>query len=472
MPLSRANNSINWLILLTTLLAGPMTAQETSQGDDDAGTLTHAEFQRLFAAGDYDVALQRAQENVRIEESRHAASVDLSAAYHDLGKAQLHTGSADAAIPSLRRALQLLELTQTMASPRLMEPLVDLGEAYAALGMHDAAIEATEQAVAIGRRTKGLFNTEQMELLDRLAESFDAVGDIDGVDQARRYAVLVAEQQFGPDHPDSLPAIGKLANWFEFSGRYTMARDLYERAARITSREDGGRNAATITALLGVGRTHRLQYVETPELVENSVWGNPPGEKFDPVTGQREAIAGAVERPGLEGTARLNQRGEDALLRSLEILNSMSDPPRGLLANTLLELGDWYQTDRNLARAMSYYRRAWPLLEEASTAASPNSLRAPRPMFYRLPPKVRRNRAVRQENVVEQPQVEFEMTVSDRGEVLDLIRKGGDMSEGLGWQIARALSRATFSPRFENGEPVATPGFIFIEFCCEATSKE
>jgi len=449
-----------------------MAAQEMRQGDDHAGNWNHAEFQRLFAAGEYADALRRAQENVRIEEARHAASDELSAAYHDLGKAQLHAGSADAAVASLLRALQLLELTQSVASPRLMEPLTDLGEAYAALGMHDAAIEATQQAVAIGRRTQGLFNTEQMELLDRLAASFDALGNFDGVDSARRYAVLVAEKQFGPEHPDSLPAIGKLASWFELSGRYTMARDLYERTARIASREDGGRNVATVTALLGVARTHRLQYVETPELVEDSVWGDPPGEKFDPVTGQREAVAGAVERPGLDAAARLNRRGEDALLRSLEILNSISDPPRDMLARTLLEFGDWYQTDRNLARAISYYRRAWPLLEETSTAESPNPLLAPRPMFYRLPPKLRRNHAIRQENVVKQQQVEFVMTVSDRGEVSDVVRKGGDMLEGLGWQVERALNRATFSPRFVNGEPIATPGFAFIEFCCETTSEE
>lgn len=467
----RPDGIVRWLIMFGLLLAGPLAAQDPSQGNRESAHLANAEVDRLLAAGEYAGALQRAQEIVQIEESRNAESGALSVAYHQLGKSQLLTGDASAATASLQRALQLLEASESVTSPKFIGPLVDLAAAQAALGAHEIAIAALQQAIVLERRANGLFDAGQLELLDRIGISFEAIGDIEGVDQVRRYAVLAAERQFGPDHPDCLPAIGRLANWFEMTGRYAMARNLYERTARIASLEGGERNATVVNALLGVARSHRLQYVEAPELVENSVWGGPPGKQYDPVTGQREAIAGAVDRPGLDATARLNQRGMEALQKSLGILSSVSDPPRDLLARTLLEIGDWYQTDRDSPHAISYYKRAWPLLEETSAEESPNPLLAPRPMFYRLPPELRLNRAKQQGNDVER-QVEFVMTITEHGDVSDLIRKGGDMSEGQGWQVARTLDRATFSPRFDNGEPVATTKFEFTESRFETKREE
>ena len=464
MRIPRADGAFRWLILSgSLLLAGQLnTAQDTGQTVPAADQAAYEEFHRLLAIGEYASALQHAQEIVRIEKSHDAESGVLSVAYHQLGKVQLLTGDANAAVASLQRALQLLESSESIFSHKYIGPLGDLAESQAALGNHDAAIAAMHQAIAIGRRTKGLFNADQVVLLDRMAKSFESIGDIDGVDHARRYAVLVAEQQFGQDHPDSLPSISKLANWFELTGRYAMARALYERMARIASLEGGERNATVINSLLGVGRSHRLQYVETPEMVESSFWGARPAKQFDPVTGQKEAIAGAVDRPGFEGTATLSRQGIEALMKCLELLESVSDPPSDLLARTLVEIGDWYQTGTDPKRAISYYKRAWPLLEEVSTTAAPNPLLAPRPMFYRLPPNWRQNRVMQHGHVVER-QVEFVMTITDRGDVTDLIRKSGDMTEGQGWQVARTLSHATFSPRFENGEPVATVDFSFTE---------
>lgn len=464
MQIPYVDGSSRWLILsIALVLATPLAAQDTSQGDRAETQLAYAEFQRLMKQGNYADALRRAQETVQAEEYRHAGNGELSVAYHQLGVAQLRMDDANAARASLQRALQLLEMTEPVASPRFIGPMVDLAEAHATLGAHDEAIATLQQAIVIGRRADGLFSTGQLELMDRIAVSFESVGDFDGVDQVRRYAVLVAEKQFGPDNPGCLPAIEKLTNWFETTGRYGMATSLYERTVRIATLEGSERNVTVIGALMGMARSYRLQYVETPDQVEGSVWGSPPGQQFDPVTGQKKAIAGAVDRPGLDAPVKLDQRGKEALQRSLEILESVADPPRDLLAKTLLEFGDWYQTDQETTRAISYYKRAWPLLEETSTTESPNPLHAPRPMFYRPPLKLRQNRAI-QEGPAVQRQVKFKMTITDRGDVSDLARIGGDMSEGGGWQVARALNRATFSPRIENGGPVATTEFEFTEF--------
>lgn len=392
-----------------------------------------------------------------------ATRQDISAAaYLDLARAQLESGKVDQAISSLHISLELLEATEPLGSGKLVAPLTELASAYATLGAHADAIAAATRAISIERRSKGLFATGQLVLLDRLAGSNAAIGDVDGVDYARRYAVRIVEHEFGASDPRVIPHLKQLASWLELTGRYAMAIELYKRIAGIAGQESDGRSISTVDALIGIGRGHRLMYVETPELVENVTWGIPPTERFDPVTGQRQAIAGAVSRPGLGSVANPDPQGEDALLGALEILGSVPDPPSDVLAQTLLEIGDWYQTESSPERAVGYYQRAWELLEQAEDPPATNPLRAPRPIFYRPPADLRRNLALRH-GAASQRTAEFRMNIGVRGEVSDLVRTGGDMTEGEGWQIARALRRAIFSPRFEAGVPVATTDFVLIE---------
>jgi tetratricopeptide (TPR) repeat protein len=434
-------------------------AQSPGPSSDEHLARLSEELGSLFAAGEYGEALPVAHRIVTLLEARHAGGVELAAAYENLGRIQLRAGDPAAAQASQTRVLELLAVTQGIASPKAITPLRELAAAYQAQGRTAGAVDALLQAMAISHRALGLFNVEQLQMIEPLIGLYEQLGDEEGVDREIEHAVMVADHVYGADDLRLLPLVERLASRLEQNDRYAQARPQWERMVDIASREGGGRNAATINGLLGVARSHRLQFVRDPDSI---VMKNC---RRDPDTGQLEPLMVCTQ---LGQPIRLADAGEAAALRALEILDSTPDPPPVLLAATLLELGDWYVVARDPEVAIQYYERAWPLLEEQATLAHPNPLRAPRPLGYRKPTAAGQYKAPAGVAAVTTP-IEFSLTVLADGSTAD-VTPVSDAPEARLSRIRRALEMAWFSPSFESGKPVATEGYRFVEYWNEPAS--
>lgn len=445
------------LASLALLIAAPVA----SQVGGGARSGTHAEFRREFDAGRYEAALPLAQELVRQLEAEDPPGDQLPTAYNNLGVVQLRSGDPAGAEASFDRALDLLEMTQGIASRRMIAPLAGLAAVYSAQGQPDRAAEALQRAVGISRRASGLFNLEQLELLEALVDNYEALGTAEGVENESRYILQVLQKQYGVDDPRTLPITTRLARWYERTERYAMARAFWVRAAQLGSREGSGRNAATIEGLIGIARTHRLQYVRDPDSMAEPV-------PLDPFSSRADALALGPVRPQV---IRLDDEGEKAALQALEILDATTDPPRALLASATLELGDWYTTAREPEQALPYYERAWTALQESLSPGEANPLAVPRPLLYRPPSFTYRN--------VSNPGVEFtarrmefNLSVAATGEVVDVTPVSSEAQEGQTQAVQNALRKAWFSPRFENGRAVPATGFLFTAFWYDIASPE
>ena len=192
-----------------------------------------------------------------------------------------------------------------------------------------------------------------------------------------------------------------------------------------------------------------------------------PDIPVDPFTGRPDPLAISQQRAG---KLKLDRDGKAAVLEALGILDSTNSPPRTPLINTLMELGDWYITSHEPDKAVAYYQRAWPLLVEAAAEGEPNPLLEPRPLFYRPPAAASRSLTQTDGPLVSKP-IEFLMTIMATGQTRG-VTPVTDAPEGQIAQIRRALDRAWFSPRFEDGQPVATEGFRFVEHWFELASEQ
>jgi tetratricopeptide (TPR) repeat protein len=435
--------------LLTVLLiaaAGPALS-----ADIDRSAEVYRQFRQAFAAGDYASALPLAREMTGLIEQADPLSSNLPTAYNNLGVVQFRTGDRAGAEQSFRHALELLETTEGIASRKMIAPLVGLGAVYAALGEQAQAAEVLQRALAISRRADGLFNLDQLEILDALVRSYEATGMLGAVERELRYALQVVQQQYGQGDPRCLPAVKRLAEWYERTGNFVTARSLWTGSVDIASREGGGRNAATINGLLGIARTHRLQFVRDPESLQQEVL-------MDPLTGRPETFSNRLN----VGPPRLDRSGEAAAQQALAILDSTTDPPQALLVKTLIELGDWYITAHDPASAMPYYQRAWPLIPATLALGEQNPLARPRAVSYRQPSAALRS--LSDPNVpVTARRLEFTLAVAATGEVTKVTPVTSDAPDNEVSQVGRALERAWFSPRFEDGQPVATDDFRFEE---------
>jgi tetratricopeptide (TPR) repeat protein len=448
------------LIATTALALGfasvtPSLAQASLQKEAQR-VAAYDRFRELFDAGRYEAALPLARTVLELTEAADPQHEELPTAYNNLGVVQFRVGDLEAAESSFDTALELLENTEAISSRRLISPLAGLGAVYAASGQPARAADVLHRAIAISRRAKGLFNVEQLDLIESLIDAYERLGNLEGIERERRYTVQIVQQAYGVDDPRTVPALTHLADWYEDTNRYPMARLQWGRVTEIGMREGNGRNAATINGLLGIARTHRLQFVRDPESLSG------PPTSLDPVTGRADPIPFAQER---YGAVRLAPDGERAALRALEILDSTSEPPTVLLMNALMELGDWYMTGEKPAEAMPYYQRAWPLFSDSLVEGGTNPLLAPRPLLYRPPAAASRNLGRAEATTYARP-LEFSLTVTASGETAEVtpVSQGPD---GELSQVRRALERARFSPRFDDGQPVVTEGYRFVEHWIE-----
>jgi tetratricopeptide (TPR) repeat protein len=440
-------------VALLVLGSGPAAGQVAdADGQVAERQAVYDEFRREFESGRYEAALPHAQQLVDLFEAQAPMSEQLPTAYNNLGAVQWRTGDLTGAEKSFSRALELLEQTQGIASRRLIAPLAGLATVYATQGQHARAADALQRAIAVSRRAEGLFNLQQLDLLEPLVQAFEAMGALEGVERELRYVLQVVRKRFGPDDPRTLPAVTRLAFLYEKLQRYPSARALWVQTARIGAREGGGRNAATIKGLLGIARTHRLQYIEQPESLVEAV-------PIDPLTGQPDPLMSMGMRGG---PVKLDGDGERAALQALEILDGTPDPPADLLGATLLELGDWYTTAREPALAVPYYERAWPVLQQTLTPGEIHPLAVPRPLYYRVPPAAARQRLSPDLRTIAR-RMEFGLDIAANGEVTSAQVLSSEADDSQTGQARRALERAWFSPRFEDGRAVPTEGCLFVE---------
>lgn len=447
--------------------AAPAPAGESPQAapatPEAALEATYETFRAAFAAGRYADAVVTGQEVVRLaQQVSGPLDDDVATALNNLGVAQLRAGDLAGAEESFGESLELLETTQGIGSRRMIAPLAGLGATYMARDEPGRSAEAYERAIAVSRRALGLFNLEQLDLMDALISAYSAVGFTEGLDRERRYAVQVVEQRYGLRDPRTLPRLLQLAEWYEASGRYLPSRTVYRRVLEVATREGGPRNPQTVSALLAIARTHRLQFVEDPESLVDAAESGAMA-MVDPVTGRpvtrSQAIPGPTPAPA---RPKLDPEGRKALQEALGILDSAVDPPADLLARALVEYGDWLMTAGTPAQAMEHYRRAWPLLESLAAEGAANPLATPRRLAYRPPVGQRRSRALAGDDVAERVG-EFLLAVDANGRVTAVEPVGGTLSDLQSGYVQRALRRALFSPAFADGEPTATTGYRVVE---------
>jgi tetratricopeptide (TPR) repeat protein len=409
------------------------------------------QFRALYDTARYAEALPHAQRVVELSETDSDRDYELPIAYNNLGATQFKLNDFAAAEASYRISLEMLEASQGISSRRLIAPLAGLGSAYAALDQHAIAAEYFDRALAVSRRAEGLFNLEQLPLIDQAASSRFAIGDFTGVEHERQYALKVLEQNYGYDDARTLPAALKLAEFYESLQAYPAARGLYLRVRDVAMRESGGYNVAAVRAMISICRTHRLQYTMDPESLGDDV------PVRDPISGQvvsQEYRAARQPAPGAD------RSGLKSAEQAVEILRAAVDPPKDLFAEALTELADWYQVTSRSALALPLYAEASALYATGEFTGAGNPFVAPRMIYYR-PPLSSKRGAGNLTNPVAIRVTVFTFVVTESGGTEDIEVVSTDMADSQLSQARRALSRAIYSPRFVDGDPVATEGVRF-----------
>ena len=421
------------------------------------------QFRKLFETARFDEALPLAQRVVELSEAAANRENERPIAYNNLAATQYQLSDYAGAEFNYKKSLALLEESQGISSPRMIVPLAGLGAVYAALDQHAQAAKLFDRALAVSRRSLGLFNLAQLPLIDQAADCRFALGDYGGVERDHFYALRIAEQHYGYDDPRTIPPAMKLAVFYESLKQFAAARGLYLRVRDVSLKANPGYSPEAVKSLLGIGRTHRIQYTMEPDTLDSQQ------PAHDEVTGE---IVGKVYRESRVPPPAADRAGLKAIEQALALLRATTDPPKPLLTETLTELGDWYQATSRASTAVPFYAEASTIYAaDAESAMNGNPLAAPRMIFYRAPLASTRGIGVISGDVIIH-QTQFSFDVSESGDTENVTVVNTDMAEGQLAQSRRAIERAVYSPRFENGKPVATQGVQFTSRWYEQRKTE
>ena len=417
----------------------------------DPRMAAYEEFRRLYELARFDEALPFAERVVTLSENGPERDYELPIAFNNLGATQLKLGNYAAAEASYIRSLELLEASQGISSRRLIVPLAGLGSTYAAMDQHAKAAELIDRALAVSRRADGLFNLNQLPLIDLTADSRYAISDYGAAERERQYALRVLEQNYGYADARIIPAALGLADFYETLQEYPAARAMYLRVRDVALKGTGTYNVVGVRAMVAICRTHRLQYTMDPDSLDDHI------PLRDPISGE---LVGRVYRESRVPPPAADRTGLKSAEQAVEILRAATDPPKDLFAEALLELADWYQTTSRPQQAIPLYGEASMLYSTGEFTGTGNPLIAPRMIFYRAPLSSKRGVG----NTTMQYRVRstvFRFAVAENGHTQDIQVVSTDMAEGQLSQARRAISRAVYSPRFENGKAVPTEAVEF-----------
>ena len=412
----------------------------------------YQQFRSLYETARFEEALPYAKRVVELSEQDAERDHELPIAYNNLGATQYQLADYVGANVSYTQSLELLEATQGISSRRLVVPLAGLGAVYAAQDQHEVAAELFDRALAVSRRADGLFNLQQLPLIAQAADSRYAINDFGGSERERMYALKVAEQNYGYGDERTIPPLLDLAVFYEGLREYIAARMMYLRA-RDVAMQKSGYSAPAVKALVGIARTHRMQYTMDPETLDSQQ----PAR--DEVTGE---MVGKVYRESRVPPPAADRSGLKSAQTALELLRSTSDPPKDLMTETLIELGDWFQSTSRPTISMPYYAEAAGIFD-AVVAADPlmgHPLKAPRMVFYRPPVSASRGLNTLSGQYVIRKTV-FSFLVSEVGLPEEITVVSTTMEEAQVSHARRAMSKAIYSPRFSEGKPVSTAGVTF-----------
>ncbi|MDH4259734.1 MAG: tetratricopeptide repeat protein, partial [Gammaproteobacteria bacterium] len=432
-------------------LPQPAPATTTAIEAIDQRMQAYDQFKAMFETARFEEALPLAQRVVELSEVDRDRDIELPIAYNNLGATLYQLNKYEEAEASYTKSLSILEATQGISSRRLIVPLAGLGTVYAATDQHALAAKQFDRALAVSRRSDGLFNLAQLPMIEMAADSRFALGDYGGVERDHFYALRIAEQNYGYNDPRTLPPAMRLASFYESLKEYVAARGLYLRVRDISMKESGGFNPLVVKSLISIGRTHRLQYTMAPESLESQL------PTRDKVTGE---IGGGVYSESRDQLPAPDRSGLKSIEKALEILRATRDPPPVLLAETLTELGDWYQATSRAGTAIPFYAEASAIYAADSDSGMGNPLLAPRMIFYRPPLASTRSIGNVTGDVV-MLQAVFSFVVSETGQPQNVTVVSSDMADGQLAQCRRAVEHANYSPRIMDGKPVATEGVQF-----------
>ena len=365
-------------------------------------------------------------------------------------EALISTGEAQQALELLDKTIRDIDREQGRNSVHLIKPLVLRGDAEVQLGKLDDAIDTYGEARTIRRQHFGLHDIDQIEILYREADVYYSQEMYSDANDRHEYAYSIYTRKYGTNSEQILPGLFKLADWYMQTNNVLTARGLYEKALNFEEELEINDADVKIRALRGLAKSYRLEKFRPTNFKSKN-------HKFTP------RPYGSLSHPE-HYYAELNDfaKGEEALLELVRIHMDREQPESLALAETKMQLADWYLLFEKHTKAMVIYRDIWSTLENTPqfSFVEDNMLK-PKILYKPVPGDPEASESLKFPYRLE-GRIELTLTVTERGKTKKIDEVHSDPGNLLERATKQGAQNAIYRPAFVDGVATETELVNFV----------
>ncbi|MFN7814163.1 MAG: tetratricopeptide repeat protein [Planctomycetia bacterium] len=183
---------------------------------------------------------------------------EVAADRQGLGQCQVAAGDPQAAMPLLRQAARIFQMTLGPSHPRTLGAVASLAAAAVAAGEVDEATGLARRLVSHRAPREGEKQDERLaRLFDGTAALVQRAGRRADADQLRESFLQLRTRQFGAGHEFVADAYVNLANARQAAGAWSEAIPLYRKGIQLQEAALGPDHPDVAATLLPLARAHR-----------------------------------------------------------------------------------------------------------------------------------------------------------------------------------------------------------------------
>ncbi|MDJ0908687.1 MAG: tetratricopeptide repeat protein [Woeseiaceae bacterium] len=360
-------------------------------------------------------------------------SIDTAKALNNLAVVQHQTGDFSAAALNFEQAINIIRDVEDQLSNSLINPLKGLGAAQLASNRPDLAFGTYTRAMHVSHVNDGPHNLSQVDILEALAETNLRLGEVEEARNLQDIIYSLHLRYYEDDEIQMVPPLMRLARWQHRTGYLLDERATYRRVIRIIEHVHDDNDIALIEPLTLLGQSYYYADQSQSAYVTTTA-----------------------------------ASGEMYFKRAVRIAEDNPDSTWELMARTKLSLGDYYTYRSDLGRARKAYRDVWALLsaDEERLDLRREELEGVNILLEDPLPRYIGGATVNDTAIGEglrEGRILVSYNVSSRGRVTGLQVIEATPVEFVDMQrlVTREVRDRIFRPRFEDGEPVESPGQSF-----------
>lgn len=412
----------------------PMSAEEEEAAARQELADAFERFNELRAGGVFDEAENVAKRVIELSIRLNGpSSVDTAKALNNLGVIQHQTGNFEAAALNFEQAIDIIRDVEDQLSSMLVNPLKGLAAAQLASNRPDLAYGTYTRAMHVSHVNDGPHNLSQVDILEALAETNLRLGDIEEARNLQDTIYALHLRYYEDNQIEMVPPLMRLARWQHRTGYLLDERATLRRVIRIIEYVHNGNDLALIEPLTLLGQSYFY-----------------------------------ADQSQTAYATTTTASGELYFKRAVRIAEENPDASWEVLAAAKLSLGDYYTYRSDIGRARKAYREVWELLslEDGRLDVRRAQLERANLLLEDPLPRYIGGATVNDTAIGEglrEGRILVSYDISARGRVTGLQIIEATPAEFVDLQrlVSREIRDRIFRPRFENAEPVASPGQSF-----------